>query len=120
MRKTVIKKMMNSQNENANGGTTAGGTSTHEPQDSDYEEYIVHKEGNEEIHITGKAKKQLTWSLMQSSNLEKSTMNFLKNGGGTTFGSPGGRSGLQEDNTYMQTLGGEPLTTKGSGVGDDI
>jgi len=30
---------------------------------SDFDEYIVHQEGNEEIHITGKARKQLKFPL---------------------------------------------------------
>ncbi len=30
---------------------------------SDYDEYLVHQEGNEEIHITGKARKQLKYPL---------------------------------------------------------
>ncbi|CDW83809.1 UNKNOWN [Stylonychia lemnae] len=43
-----------------------------EPQDSDYDEFIIHKDGNEEIHITGKARKQLQWPLLHGQNVEKS------------------------------------------------
>ncbi len=40
---------------------------------SDFDEFVLHKEGNEEIHITGKARKQLKWPLF-TAHIQKSEL----------------------------------------------
>ena len=55
---------MSKGNTKSMNGPGVGTTNNQHESASDNDEYIVHQEGNEEIHITGKARKQLKWPLL--------------------------------------------------------
>jgi hypothetical protein len=45
-----------------------------EINNDDFDEYVVQVEGNEQIHITGKTKRQLNWQLLpanKNSNIKQ-------------------------------------------------